>query len=149
MSIYLVIYLSIQSYLYHHHLSFNHLEMFRLVLFINMYLYDYLSYIYLSVYISIYTLFIYLYLSFHSFIYWIIINTFLRTTSRCIESVFCLSVWLRGKICLFIQQFIYLSISSNKSIYLHVYQSSIYIFLKLCETPCNIIFFHVCYLYVL
>ena len=100
-------------------------------------------YLFISVYIHLYS--IYLYPSFHSFIYWIIINTFLRTTSRCIESVFCLSVWLRGKICLYIQQFIYLSISSNKSIYLHVYQSSIYIFLKLCETPCNIIFFHVCY----
>ena len=92
--------------------------------------YDCLSYIYLSVYISIYNLFIYLYLSFHSFIYWIIINTFLLTTSRCLSIL--LSLWLHNylsspatarKICLYIQQFIYLSMSSNKFIYLHVYQS--------------------------
>ena len=92
--------------------------------------YDYLSYIYLSVYISIYNLFIYLYPSFHSFIYWIIINTFLLTTSRCLSIL--LSLWLHNylsspatarKICLYIQQFIYLSMSSNKFIYLHVYQS--------------------------
>ena len=57
---------------------------------------------------------------------------------------------LLGKICLYIQQFIYLSISSNKSIYLHVYQSSIYFSKEsFVRHPVILFFFHVCYLYVL
>ena len=47
----------------HHHLSFNHLEMCRLVFFINMYLYDMIIYpifIYLSIYPSIIYLSIYI-----------------------------------------------------------------------------------------
>ena len=87
-------------------------------------------YLFICLYIHLSSIYLSIYPSFHSFIYWIIINTFLLTTSRCLSIL--LSLWLHNylsspatarKICLYIQQFIYLSMSSNKFIYLHVYQS--------------------------
>ena len=87
-------------------------------------------YLFICLYIHLSSIYLSIYPSFHSFIYWIIINTFLLTTSRCLSIL--LSLWLHNylsspatarKICLYIQQFFYLSISSNKSIYLHGYKS--------------------------
>ena len=86
-------------------------------------------FIYLSIYPSI--IYLSIYISVFPFIHLLnIINTFLLTTSRCLSIL--LSLWLHNylsspatarKICLYIKQFIYLSMSSNKFIYLHVYQS--------------------------
>ena len=91
-------------------------------------------YLFICLYIHLSSIYLSIYPSFHSFIYWIIINTFLLTTSRCLSIL--LSLWLHNylsspatarKICLYIQQFIYLSISSNKSI---LSINLVYIFLK-------------------
>ena len=112
--------------------------MCRLVFFINMYLYDMIIYP-IFIYQSIYPSIIYLSLSVFPFIHLLNNNQHLSSDNLemhriCLLFVclfFFLSIYitiyllhrLLGKICLYIQQFIYLSISSNKSIYLHGYKS--------------------------
>ena len=85
-------------------------------------------FIYLSIYPSI--IYLSIYISVFPFIH--LLNNSQHLSSDHFEMSILLSLWLHNylsspatarKICLYIQQFIYLSMSSNKFIYLHVYQS--------------------------
>ena len=117
MSIYLVIYLSIQSYLYHHHLSFNHLEMFRLVLFINMYLYDMIIYP-IFIYQCIYPSILYLSVSVFPFIHLLNNNQHLSSDHFEMHRICILFVCLTSRKNMSIYPTIHLSFNLFKQIHL-------------------------------
>ena len=100
------------------------------------YLYDIIIYP-IFIHLSIYPYIIYLYPSFHPFIYWIIINTFLPTTSRCTAT---------ARKNLSIYPTIHLSFNLFKQIHF-VYQSSIY-FSKECFMRHPVLSFFSCKLFV-
>ena len=100
------------------------------------YLYDIIIYP-IFIHLSIYPYIIYLYPSFHPFIYWIIINTFLPTTSRCTAT---------ARKNLSIYPTIHLSFNLFKQIHF-VYQSSIY-FSKECFMRHPVLSFFSCMLFV-